>query len=60
MLFRSLKIKATEKGKKFILKKQKYVVENFDAFIDGIGAKDTLELIRIIDLAADIMRNKNN
>ena len=57
---RRLKIKATEKGKKFILKKQKYVVENFDAFIDGIGAKDTLELIRIIDLAADIMRNKNN
>lgn len=57
---RRLKIKATEKGKKFILKKQEHVVENFDAFINGIGAEDTLELIRIINLAADIMHDKNN
>lgn len=57
---RRLKIKATEKGKRFILKKEKHVVENFDVLIDGIGTKNTLELIRIIDLAADIMHDKNN
>ena len=57
---RRLKIKATDKGRKFILKKEKHVLENFDALLDGIGEKDTLELIRIIDLAADIMNNKNN
>lgn len=57
---RRLKIKITDKGEKFIEKKQEKVIENFDVFIDGIGADDTLELIRIINLAADIMNDKNN
>lgn len=57
---RRLKIKATEKGIEFILEKQEKVEENFDVFIDGIGEKDTLELIRIVDLAANIMHNKEN
>ncbi len=56
---RRLKIKATTKGEKLILNKEKDVLKNFDAFIDGIGAKDTLELIRIIDLAADIMSDES-
>ena len=57
---RRLKVKATEKGKNFILKKQRHVLENFDVIIDGIGEKNTLELIRIINLATDIMDDKNN
>ncbi len=57
---RRLNIKVTEKGIKFVHSKQKKVEENFDVFIDGIGEKDTLELIRIVDLAADIMHNKHN
>ncbi len=57
---RRLKIKATEKGRQYILEKQKVVEENFDLFIQGIGAKDTLELIRIIDLATHIMGEKEN
>lgn len=57
---RRLKIKVTEKGIKFIMQKQIDVQENFDIFIDGIGEKDTLELIRIVNLAAEIMHNKDN
>ena len=57
---RRLKIKATEKGKQYILEKQKVVEGNFDAFIQGIGAKDTMELIRIIDSATRIMEEKEN
>ena len=57
---RRLKIKATEEGIAFIMEKQKKVEENLDTFICGIGEKDTLELIRIVDLAADIMNNKDN
>lgn len=56
---RRLKVKVTEKGKNFILKKQKHVLGNFDVIIDGIGEKNTLELIRIINLATDIM-DKND
>lgn len=57
---RRLKIKATENGIAFVMEKQKKVEENFDLFISGIGEKDTLELIRIVDLAAEIMGNKDN
>lgn len=56
---RRLKVKATEKGIKFVLEKQEKVEKNFDAFINGIGAKDSLELIRIINLAADIMQDSD-
>lgn len=57
---RRLKVKITAKGIDFIDHKQKKVEENFNAFIKGIGERDTLELIRIVDLAADIMQNKDN
>lgn len=57
---RRLKIKATEKGIAFIMKKLKKVEEKFDEFIFEIGEKDTLELIRIVNLAVDITNNKNN
>lgn len=57
---RRLKVKATDKGIRFVNNKQRKVEDNFEAFIDGIGEKDTLELIRIVDLAAQIMENKHN
>lgn len=56
---RRLKVRATEKGVKFTLEKQEIVEENFDAFIDGIGERDTLELIRIVNLAAEIMEDRD-
>lgn len=57
---RRLKVKITDKGIKFVNSKQEKVEDNFETFIDGIGEKDTLELIRIVDLAAEIMKNKHN
>lgn len=56
---RRLKVRPTKKGEEFIYKKQRKVEDNFDLFIDGIGEKDTLELIRIINRAAEIMKNKD-
>lgn len=55
---RRLKVKITDKGLDYINTKQSEVEENFEEFIDGIGEKDTLELIRIVNLAADIMERK--
>jgi DNA-binding MarR family transcriptional regulator len=55
---RRLKVKITEEGIAYIIKKQANVEENFTEFINGIGEKDTRELIRIVDLAVKIMENK--
>jgi DNA-binding MarR family transcriptional regulator len=55
---RRLKVKITKKGLESILKKQADVDENFEEFINGIGEEDTKELIRIVDLAVEIMQNK--
>ena len=53
---RRLKIKITKKGMASIMEKQAAVNRNFELFIEGIGEQDTKELIRIVDLAVDIMQ----
>lgn len=55
---RRLRINISKKGLEFIRDKQESVENNFEEFVMGIGEKDTLELIRIIDLAVDIMDDK--
>lgn len=55
---RRIKVQSTDKGIKYIKSKQRKVEENLEEFIHGIGEKDTLELIRIIDLAASLMKNE--
>lgn len=55
---RRLKVRITEKGIAHIINKQANVEENFAEFISGIGEKDTRELIRIVDLAVEIMQIK--
>ena len=57
---RRLKVRITKKGIDYIIKKQALVDENFEEFINGIGEEDTKELIRIVDLAVEIMKNKKN
>ena len=56
---RRLRINISKKGLEFIKDKQESVENNFEEFVTGIGEKDTLELIRIIDLAVDIMGDKD-
>lgn len=55
---RRLIVEITQKGLEFVKEKQGKVEENFDEFINGLGEKDTIELIRIVNLAADIMEIK--
>lgn len=57
---RRLKVKITDLGRKFVDEKQIEVEGNFDGLIEGIGENDTLELIRIVNLAADVMEDKYN
>ncbi len=57
---RRLKVRITKKGIDYIIKKQALVDENFEEFINGIGEEDTKELIRIVDLAVEIMKNKKS
>lgn len=56
---RRLRVNISQKGIKFVEQKQESVENNFEQFIQGIGEKDTLELIRIVNLAVDIMENKD-
>lgn len=55
---RRLSITITEKGLEFVIKKQEKVEENFEYFINGLGEEDSIELIRIVNLAADLMESK--
>lgn len=56
---RRQRVNISKKGIEFIKQKQENVENNFEEFIRGIGEKDTLELIRIINLAVHIMENKD-
>ena len=56
---RRLRVNISKKGIELIKEKQENVENNFEQFIQGIGEKDTLELIRIVSLAVDIMENRN-
>lgn len=56
---RRQRVNISKKGIEFIRQKQENVENNFEEFIKGIGEKDTLELIRIVNLAVDIMANKD-
>ena len=57
---RRLKVSITDLGREFVEEKQVEVEGNFDGLIEGIGEDDTLELVRIVNLAADIMEHKYN
>lgn len=57
---RRLKVSITDLGREFVEEKQIEVEGNFDGLIEGIGKHDTLELVRIVNLAADIMEHKYN
>lgn len=57
---RRLKVRITDLGREFVKSKQTEVEDNLVQLIEGIGKDDTCELIRIVNLAADIMENKYN
>lgn len=56
---RRILVKLTKDGLIFIEDKQKNVEGYFDLFVHGLGEKNAAELIRLIDLAVEIMRQKD-
>lgn len=52
---RKIQVALTEKGLSYIEEKRKKVEECFDVFLERFEEKDTIELIRLIDLAVDTM-----
>ena len=58
---RRILVMLTLEGLSYIEKKQKNVEKNFTLFVEGLGEKNSTELIRLIDLTVDIMStNENN
>ena len=52
---RKVLVMLTPEGHSYIVEKQRNVETSFEMFVNGIGEKNALELIRIIDLTASIM-----
>jgi DNA-binding MarR family transcriptional regulator len=52
---RRMLIKITAEGLAFIREKQKWADQHFDALVDGLGEKNTMELTRLVKISADIM-----
>ena len=55
---RRIQVSLTEKGISYIEEKRKNIEDYFNAFLDRFGERDTIELIRLIDLAVDTMTGK--
>ncbi|NLZ81998.1 MAG: MarR family transcriptional regulator [Clostridiales bacterium] len=55
---RRIQVSLTEKGISYIEEKRKNIEDYFNAFLDRFGERDTIELIRLIDLAVDTMAVK--
>lgn len=55
---RKVFVSITDEGRRFLEGKREKVVDSFQEFIQSIGEENTLELIRIIDLTAELMKNK--
>lgn len=55
---RKVFVSITDEGRRFLEGKREKVVDSFQEFIQNIGQENTLELIRIVDLTAEIMKNK--
>ena len=56
---RRVRVILTDEGKQFIKVKQQKVKEHFDVLINGLGEENVIELTRLIDLSAEVMRNKS-
>lgn len=52
---RRIKVMLTPKGFSYIEEKRKNVESYFDVFVEKMELKDTLELVRLIDLTVEIM-----
>lgn len=50
----------TKEGLEFIMNKQTKVENNFDFLVEGLGEKDSRELVRLIDLIVNLMNTKKD
>lgn len=57
---RRIRVAITEKGLIYLEEKRRKVEEYFNVFIERFSEKDTMELIRLINLAVDTMAMKEN
>lgn len=55
---RKVFVSITDEGRRFLEGKREKVIDSFQEFIHSIGEENTLELIRIIDLTAELMKIK--
>lgn len=55
---RRVYVNLTPRGKSFVLERKNNVEKYFDQYVNGLGEKDTKELIRLINLTVKIMTKK--